>query len=602
MHSSLGSCMLIVWIVFSAVTVSAQSGRTCTIKQLIGTVEVRRGSATVWNSARVKMGLREGDAVRTFIESEVELQTGEGTLVKVKENSTMELGSLKGDEANQNTSVKILNGSILANVKKLVTPGSSFEFETPTATAAIRGTILGIEVDKNETRVKVFEGKVAVRPQGAKNETELEQNQMAVVQSGSERINVKPLDEKPPNLSLPIPADSAVAQTSDTTDTAGATGTRADSTKVGQGGDTQKQPLVFKLTSPADGQEFAKPLIPVSGSVTPGAGVVGGAIRLNVTPSGSFSGQIPIADESGVVTLEFEASLNGSEEKTTRRIIYKPGYRFVVTSPYNRQVITGRMLNIKGEVHPADVEVSVMGARLAVTPKGVFSGILPIGDEEGEMTLDFEITGSDLNKTERVTIVRKKTPDTYRPQISASISNDKWNIMVLDRTVDDELTLRYEIDGIKESRSVRSGEMYGIPLAGGVHSYRVYAEDRQKNLSAVETLSDHPFLSGMTWLIRMRKPAGNITIDIPPASPANEPSIYTVEFTIEKLPDDDMRLIREVVLINKTSGKRITLRKFTDNFLEADVELVRGKINQFQIDARDINGMVKSHTFQINAR
>jgi len=548
------------------------------------------------------MGLREGDAVRTFIESEVELQTGEGTVVRVSENSTMELAALKEDGANQNTSVKILNGSILANVKKLVTPGSSFEFETPTATAAIRGTVVGVDVDKNETRIKVFEGKVAVRSRGAKEEAALEQNQMAVVQSGSKSINVKPFNEKLPDFSPSASVDSSGIAPSDTSDTVNATGTQADSTQMGQSGATQKMPLMFKLTTPTDGQEFTKPLIPVTGTTTPGAEVRGGAIRFNVMPSGSFSGQIPIADEDGVVTLEFEASLNGSAEKLTRRIIYKPDYRFVVTSPYNRQVVTNRMLSVKGEVHPVNAEVSVMGVRLSVASSGVFSGIVPIADEEGDMTLEFEITGSDLNKTERVTIIRKKSPDTYRPQISASISNNRWNITALDRTVDDELTLRYEIDGVKESRSVRSGEIYGIPLESGVHSYRVYAEDREKNLSAVKTLSDYPFLSGMTWLVRMRKPLGNIAIDIPPASPANEPSIYTVEFTIEKLPDDDMRLIREVVLINKTSGKQIALRKFTDNFIEADVELVRGKTNHLQIDVKDINSKVKSHTFQINAK
>lgn len=60
-----------------------------------------------------------------------------------------------------------MNGTLMTNVKKLVDEKSSFEFETPTATAAIRGTILGLDVTKDKTLVKVYEGTVTVSSSGS---------------------------------------------------------------------------------------------------------------------------------------------------------------------------------------------------------------------------------------------------------------------------------------------------------------------------------------------------------------------------------------------------------------------------------------------------
>jgi hypothetical protein len=100
----------------------------------------------------------------------------------------------------------------------------------------------------------------------------------------------------------------------------------------------------------------------------------------------------------------------------------------------------------------------------------------------------------------------------------------------------------------------------------------------------------------------MRKPSGSISIDLPPASPAGETSIYTVELTVENMPEDNMALVREVGITNKTNGKKVTLRTFTDNFIEADVELVRNKINQIQVDVNDINNITKTNSFQITIK
>jgi hypothetical protein len=681
-----------------AITSSAAAPRKCTVKQLVGTVKVRRGESTTWSDARPKMPLKQSDAIRTFVESEVELETSEGSTIKIGENSTVELKTLQGTAADQSTAVKILNGAVLANVKKLVSTGSTFEFETPTATAAIRGTIVGLEVNKEQTRVKVYEGRVLVTPQGSKNSVELKQNQVGVVLKGGEKVAVQKFDEKSPiplsvsgvdSASVKTGADSinassdssavkeSVQDTVTTVDTAGqssapvkagnftlvltspaegiqvapqspvsVTGTvkpvtaaisvngrvapvsadgmfKSTFTAPAQSGSSEitvsadyngavktitrkitvkSSPLTFSVSVPRDGQEISKPLISVSGSVTPGAEVTVMSMKLPVTGSGSFTGQVPIANEAGEYTLDFEADLEGTTQKISRRVVYKPEYRFIVTSPPDRQTITTTNIVIKGEVLPVNAEVSVSGRRMSVGSNGQFSGYITIPDEEGEVVLEFEIAAGGINKTELRKVTYKRPPDTYRPQLSASIAKSCWNVTVFDRTVDEEIVLWYEIDGSKESTTLQPNESTCIPLENGIHTYRTYAEDRQKNVSNTEVLSNYAYLSTTTWLIKMRKPVGSTSFDLPPASPAGEPVFYTVEFTIENLPQEDMRLIREVAVTNKTNGRRIALRTFTDNFIETDIELVRQRANQIQIDVNDINNITKSHTFRITVK
>lgn len=672
----------------------AASSRKCTIKLLVGTVKIRRGTSTIWRDARPKMPLKQTDAIRTFVESEAEIETSEGSIIKIGENTTMELKTLQGAAEVQKTSVKIMNGAVLANVKKLVSTGSSFEFETPTATAAIRGTVVGLEVNKERTRVKVYEGKVLVTPRGSANSIELKQNQMGVVEKGRDQVAVGKFDEKSPvplstsatDTTLTDTLSDSLSSKADTTsqpdttvqsDTSGqsstarepssfslalhaptegaqvapqtplsvsGTVTPSDATvfvngktaNVGADGSfkatvttpvqagpfelqlraevngkekstsrtvtVNSSPLLFSVSMPSEGQLCAKPVIPVSGKVTPGAEVTVSSIKLQVTGSGSFSGQVPIANEAGKHTLDFEASLEGASQNISRRIVYKPEYRFILSSPPDRQTVTTTNIIIKGEVLPVNAEVSVNGRNMSVTSSGQFSGYLTIPDEEGEVPLEFEVNASGISKTETRKIIYKRPPDTYRPQLSASVAKSCWNITVFDRTVDEEITLWYEIDGSREYTTLRPNESTCIPLEDGIHSYRAYAQDKAKNISNTEVLTNYTFLSTTTWLIRMRRPAGNVSLDLPPASPGGEPVYYTVEFTLENLPQDDMRLIREVSITNKTTGRRTALRTFTDNFIDTDIELVRQRANTIQIDVNDINNVTKSKIFQITVR
>ncbi len=591
-----------------------QNTRKCTIRQLIGTVKIRRGISADWTDAKLKTVLKESDAIRTFIESEAELEIDDGSVLKVSENTTLEIGMLRGKKDRNNTSVKIMNGEVLANIKKLVSPASSFEFETPTATAAIRGTIIGLVVGSDQTTVKVYEGKVLVTPAGSKKTTEMREGHMGLITKGTDEVKITKLEEKTPSVSVSIvktetgPSSDSLKATTIRDSSGSATDTshkKTDTIKTITDTSSQSlrsRTLNFTVSTPSEGQLLTKPIIQVSGTVTPGAEVSVMSMRLPVASSGIFSGQVPIADEAGELTVEFEASLGGATQKIIRRVAYKPEYRFVLTSPVERQTFSTTDIFIKGEVVPANAEITVLGKRLSVNSNGQFMGNISIPDEEGEITLDFEISAGGMSRTETRRIIYKKPPDTYRPQVSASVSKGCWNVTVFDRTVDEEITLWYEIDGNREFRILHPNEYFCIPLENGIHSYRLYAEDRAKNRSQIEVLNNYPYLSTNTWYIKLRKPSGNVSIDIPPSSPAGEVPFYPIEFTIENLPQDNILLIREVNVTNKTNGKRVSIKNFTDNFIETEIELVRGSLNQIQIDVNDINNVIKNKIFQINVQ
>ena len=98
---------------------------------------------------------------------------------------------------------------------------------------------------------------------------------------------------------------------------------------------------------------FVKPLIPVIGTVTAGAEVTAMSVKLPLASQGAraaFNGQVPIANEEGELILELEASLDGKTQKITRRVIYRPEFRFILSTPQDRQTVSNTLVQIRGEV------------------------------------------------------------------------------------------------------------------------------------------------------------------------------------------------------------------------------------------------------------
>ena len=64
---------------------------------------------------------------------------------------------------NKNVKVNLGVGKLWANVKKLLTPDSSFEVKTSNAVAGVRGTVYRVNVEEDKSAmVKVYDGSVYV--------------------------------------------------------------------------------------------------------------------------------------------------------------------------------------------------------------------------------------------------------------------------------------------------------------------------------------------------------------------------------------------------------------------------------------------------------
>jgi hypothetical protein len=107
--------------------------------------------------------LSESSIVKTDADSTVELKIGDGSLVRVKENSRLEITKLYKDEEVANTKLHLSMGTLMA-VPEEVMDGSSFEIETESITAGVRGTEFVVIVSETRvSRVAVNKGLVRVQ-------------------------------------------------------------------------------------------------------------------------------------------------------------------------------------------------------------------------------------------------------------------------------------------------------------------------------------------------------------------------------------------------------------------------------------------------------
>jgi hypothetical protein len=697
--------LLVTFFIAASWGQPAQSSRQCYVKTIIGTAKVRKGNDAAWKEPRVRMALKEGDAVRTFVESEIEIETSEGTIMKVGENSTVEIPVFSSQAAGAtNTKIKILAGNVLSDVKKLTGAGSKFEFETPTAVASIRGTRLGIDVTGDRTNVSVYEGRVFVIPRDAKEGAEVGANQTTTIIKGQRTIKVQNMGQPVPggvdttkhdstgakgagvkdtsvhhdstgfrrdtSASIMPKDTSTTARTRDSTQvtkplflavtspvkgtafkpgdqvpvkgtvTPGATVTVNDVaarvTSTGQfsatytlavkspdydlaieaalGGQTKSVILtlssecVLTVTSPVDGMKLNRPLVPVIGTATPGTEVKVSGMKITVPATGTFSLEVPIADEENEMSVEIEAACNGQTKTVTRTVTYVPGIVVSVTAPAAQQTVNSTRIQISGMVTPAKASVSCQGTPLSKSANGAFSGFITIPDEEGSVDLEFEAVFGDQTKTVTQTIVYKRPADllvpTIQPMSMPLFSKvNRLYFTVNDRTPGDEITFYRSIDGSTDNETNAPGSRFGLDLEEGYHDYVVYAKDVHGNESP-RVSARVCYTSSNAWAIRMRKPLGSSEVLFIPQGPRNdnfEPK-YTVQFSVVNLVNDDPKLLKSVSVTNTTTkevqGEQIIL----DVDFEFDLAITRGVPNMFIVKVKDVNDIEKVSTFSLTVR
>jgi hypothetical protein len=338
---------LVVSAVLLAIVAAAAQDQslllTGSIKSMVGNVEVS-STAGKWRPARVGMMVKMGWDVRTYIESGADIEFETGTVLRVGENSVVTLSKMILDKRADVTSstIKVATGKVWANVKKLTNTKSSFEFETPTAVASIRGTRLGIAVDRSGTQIDVYEGLVMVRPRGgAGKEVAVSTRNRAVIGEGTHAIRLVTFTPEKDTIKGQAPMVDPFRDT---------TGTKKidallDTTRLAAAKDTT---LRLDIVSPASGASVKETPVLLKGKTGSGAAIDIGGREAAVERDGSFSMLVDLI--LGKNTIAVTAHRGGAAKTAEITVEYHPVLMLNVANIVDNMEVTSSEIQVDVEV------------------------------------------------------------------------------------------------------------------------------------------------------------------------------------------------------------------------------------------------------------
>ncbi|MBO9597532.1 MAG: cadherin-like beta sandwich domain-containing protein, partial [Cohnella sp.] len=154
--------ILMVWLAILLVAVpllgsfskeaAAASTRVAVIKELKGTVKVKKAGGSKEFTAFAKMSLNEGDVLAAGSGGSAVLQFANGTSeddkMTVASNTKLTFSKLSNKKGTT-TKVSMWSGSAWVDVKSITNKDDQFTLETPTAVMGVRGTHLLVTVNPN---------------------------------------------------------------------------------------------------------------------------------------------------------------------------------------------------------------------------------------------------------------------------------------------------------------------------------------------------------------------------------------------------------------------------------------------------------------------
>lgn len=168
-----------------------------------GDAQIRLVETADWLTADIKQDLLTGDGLRTGPLGTMALLFADRTQVRVQRNSTLTVKSVAGSPGGGSTTLRLDRGGTWS---RAVTGGPGVEIETPSATAAIRGTDWSLTVDdQGSTRLIVLDGEVVLEnPYGRVTVARGEIAFAEIGKAPTKTVLVNPLDREQQiyNLSL----------------------------------------------------------------------------------------------------------------------------------------------------------------------------------------------------------------------------------------------------------------------------------------------------------------------------------------------------------------------------------------------------------------
>jgi ferric-dicitrate binding protein FerR (iron transport regulator) len=133
-----------------------------------GAVEVQRAGSLGWEAVRAGDALRKGDRLRTRSGGSLSLVFDDGSQLTVKSNSLVLIEELTEDmrTRQKNSSIRLLESDVEADILRPTARGSRFLIETPTAVAQVDRARMSVRVGKGRTEFSLQTGEVTVKSGG----------------------------------------------------------------------------------------------------------------------------------------------------------------------------------------------------------------------------------------------------------------------------------------------------------------------------------------------------------------------------------------------------------------------------------------------------
>ena len=176
--------LLLITVILASVllfgSLSAYADTEAKIIYLKGSVKVQEAGEDFWILAKKGMLLNDGDKIKTFTASEVEIAIDDTlkNIMRLEANTEVLIEDIRKGKFN------MPKGEILALIEGLP-DGSVFEVKTPTAVAGVAGSGMSVGTDGTSTTVGCFEDKAYVRGVTVDGKLMLE---IVIIEEGYKRV------------------------------------------------------------------------------------------------------------------------------------------------------------------------------------------------------------------------------------------------------------------------------------------------------------------------------------------------------------------------------------------------------------------------------
>lgn len=156
MRNKLTTACIAMFVLFLGMAQAAPM--KVTVDKVQGTVQVQSGSG--WVALKSGATVPVGAEVKTAASSSCILKWAGGNVLKVGPMSTVSVAAEKTAAGDEKSKVNLKQGKVSAHAKKLSTGNSSFNIQTPTAVAGVRGTDIIAEIEAGNVTFGVSDGQL----------------------------------------------------------------------------------------------------------------------------------------------------------------------------------------------------------------------------------------------------------------------------------------------------------------------------------------------------------------------------------------------------------------------------------------------------------